>query len=127
MSEQFRHGGDSGLVVSVAGLGCDNLGMKLDAEQSRDVVFAALDEGVTIFDTADCYGASEERLGHLLKGRRGDVAVASRAASGSARSRRGTTRFPTTVRSGSCWRRQAGIPTGRRTCTSSSPRPGTGR
>jgi len=49
----FRRLGDSGLVVSVVGLGTNNFGMKLDAAQSRAVVHAALDEGITLFDTAD--------------------------------------------------------------------------
>ena len=64
----FRRLGRSGLAVSVVGLGTNNLGMKLDAEQSRAVVHAALDAGITLFDTADSYGESEERLGELLAG-----------------------------------------------------------
>jgi len=75
---EFRRLGNSGLVVSVVGLGTNNLGMKLDEAQSRDVVHAALDEGITLFDTADSYGASEERLGRLLSGRRDDVIVATK-------------------------------------------------
>lgn len=74
----FRRVGNSGLVVSAVGLGTNNLGMKLDAAQSRDVVHAALDEGITLFDTADSYGASEERLGELLQGRRDDVVLATK-------------------------------------------------
>jgi aryl-alcohol dehydrogenase-like predicted oxidoreductase len=75
---EFRRLGASGLVVSVVGLGTNNLGMKLDDEQSRAVVEAALDEGITLFDTSDSYGASEERLGRLLKGRRDDVILATK-------------------------------------------------
>jgi len=75
---QFRRLGTSGLVVSVVGLGTNNLGMKLDDEQSREVVHAALDEGITLFDTSDSYGASEERLGRLLDGRRDDVVLATK-------------------------------------------------
>lgn len=74
----FRHLGESGLVVSAVGLGTNNLGMKLDDDQSREVVHAALDEGITLFDTADSYGASEERLGALLEGRRDDVILATK-------------------------------------------------
>jgi aryl-alcohol dehydrogenase-like predicted oxidoreductase len=74
----FRRLGNSGLVVSVVGLGTNNLGMKLDMEGSREVVHAALDEGITLFDTADVYGASEERLGELLQGRRDDVVLATK-------------------------------------------------
>jgi len=75
---EFRRLGDSGLVVSVVGLGTNNLGMKLDDEQSQQVVHAALDEGITLFDTADSYGASEERLGALLAGRRDDIVLATK-------------------------------------------------
>ncbi|MCW2496252.1 aldo/keto reductase [Jatrophihabitans sp.] len=75
---EFRRLGNSGLVVSVVGLGTNNLGMKLDAEQSREVVHAALDEGITLFDTADSYGASEERLGELLEGHRDDIVLATK-------------------------------------------------
>ena len=75
---EFRRLGNSGLAVSVVGLGTNNLGMKLDAEQSREVVHAALDEGITLFDTSDSYGASEERLGQLLQGRRDDLVIATK-------------------------------------------------
>ncbi|MDT4996083.1 MAG: hypothetical protein QOD45_151 [Pseudonocardiales bacterium] len=75
---EFRRLGESGLTVSAVGLGTNNLGMKLDAEQSRIVVHAALDAGITLFDTADSYGASEERLGEGLGGRRDDVVVATK-------------------------------------------------
>lgn len=74
----FRHLGNSGLVVSTVGLGTNNIGMKLNLEQSREVVHAALDAGITLFDTADSYGASEERLGELLQGRRDDVVLATK-------------------------------------------------
>jgi Predicted oxidoreductases (related to aryl-alcohol dehydrogenases) len=75
---RFRRLGNSGLVVSVVGLGTNNLGMKLDLAGSREVVHAALDEGVTLFDTSDSYGASEERLGELLAGHRDDVIIATK-------------------------------------------------
>ncbi len=74
----FRRLGNSGLVVSVVGLGTNNLGMKLDMDGSREVVHAALDEGITLFDTSDSYGASEARLGELLQGRRDDVVLATK-------------------------------------------------
>ncbi len=74
----FRRLGSSGLVVSVVGLGTNNLGMKLDLDGSREVVHAALDEGITLFDTADSYGASEARLGEILEGRRDDVVLATK-------------------------------------------------
>ena len=74
----FRRLGDSGLVVSVAGLGTNNLGMKLDLDSSREVIHAALDAGVTLFDTADSYGPSEQRIGEILRGRRDDVVLATK-------------------------------------------------
>src|SRR3954453_10327820 len=74
----FRRLGNTGLVVSVVGLGTNNLGMKLDGARSREVVHAALDEGITLFDTADSYGASEERLGELLEAQRDDVILATK-------------------------------------------------
>jgi len=79
----FRRLGNSGLVVSVVGLGTNNLGMKLDMDQSREVVHAALDEGITLFDTADSYGASESRLGELLAGKRDDIVLATKFGSDS--------------------------------------------
>ncbi|MBG0565287.1 aldo/keto reductase [Actinoplanes aureus] len=83
MSEMsYRRLGDSGLVVSVVGIGCNNFGRKLDAEGTREVVDAALDAGITLFDTADIYGTphgtSEELLGAALKGRRDEVVLASK-------------------------------------------------
>jgi len=75
---EFRRLGNSGLVVSVVGLGTNNLGMRLDMERSREVVEAALDNGITLFDTADSYGASEERIGEILEGRRDDVILATK-------------------------------------------------
>nr|WP_296073545.1 aldo/keto reductase [uncultured Actinoplanes sp.] len=78
----YRRLGTSGLVVSVVGIGCNNFGRKLDLEGTREVVDAALDAGVTLFDTADIYGTphgtSEEFLGAALKGRRDDVIVATK-------------------------------------------------
>jgi aryl-alcohol dehydrogenase-like predicted oxidoreductase len=73
--------GDSGLQVSVVGLGCNNFGRRLDLEGTRAVVDTALSEGVTFLDTADIYGgsgASEELLGEVLEGRRDEVVLATK-------------------------------------------------
>jgi aryl-alcohol dehydrogenase-like predicted oxidoreductase len=78
---RYRRLGESGLMVSVVGLGCNNFGSRIDAEATRAVVHAALDEGITLFDTADGYGdqgRSEEYLGAALKGRRDDVVIATK-------------------------------------------------
>jgi aryl-alcohol dehydrogenase-like predicted oxidoreductase len=68
------------LEVSLVGLGCNNFGMRSDEERSRAVVHAALDAGITFFDTADVYGgtASEEFLGRALAGRRDEVVIATK-------------------------------------------------
>ncbi len=68
------------LEASVVGLGCNNFGRRLDADGTKRVVHAALDEGITFFDTADLYsnGRSEELLGAALKGRRDSAVVASK-------------------------------------------------
>ncbi len=68
------------LEVSVVGLGCNNFGMRADAEQTSAVVDAAIDAGVTLFDTADIYGGtkSEEFLGRAIAGRRDQVVVATK-------------------------------------------------
>jgi len=73
-----RRLGRSGLSVSTVGLGCNNFGLKLDLDASRAVVDAAIDEGVTLLDTSDSYGASEEILGEVLEGRRDRVVVATK-------------------------------------------------
>jgi len=72
--------GNSDLVVSVAGLGCNNFGMRADADASAAIVHAALDAGVTFFDTARMYGGgkSEEFLGAAVKGRRDEVVIATK-------------------------------------------------
>jgi aryl-alcohol dehydrogenase-like predicted oxidoreductase len=68
------------LSVSVVGLGCNNFGIRLDAEKTERVVHAALDLGINFFDTADVYGGtrSEEFLGKALGARRDQVVVASK-------------------------------------------------
>jgi aryl-alcohol dehydrogenase-like predicted oxidoreductase len=78
---RYRPLGNSGLTVSVVGLGTNNFGSRLDLDATRSVVDAALDAGVTFFDTADIYGnggGSETLLGQVLKGRRDEVVLASK-------------------------------------------------
>ncbi|MBO9556172.1 aldo/keto reductase [Cellulomonas sp.] len=78
----FRRLGDSGLAVSTAGLGCNTFGATLHPDGVPALVAAALDAGVTFFDTADVYGGvpgqSEELLGAALAGHRDDVVVATK-------------------------------------------------
>ncbi|OHB30882.1 MAG: aldo/keto reductase [Phenylobacterium sp. RIFCSPHIGHO2_01_FULL_69_31] len=77
---KVRRLGNSGLKVSVVGLGCNNFGMRIDAAQTQAVVDAAIDAGVTLFDTADIYGGtkSEEFLGKALGKRRRDIVLATK-------------------------------------------------
>lgn len=75
---RYRRLGDSGLVVSVVGLGCNNFGRRIDLEATRAVVDAAQDAGITLLDTADAYGASEEFLGEVLSGRRDEFVLATK-------------------------------------------------
>ncbi|GGI09626.1 aldo/keto reductase [Egicoccus halophilus] len=75
---EYRRLGDSGLVVSAVGLGGNNFGRRLDLPGSRAVVEAALDAGITLIDTADVYGDSEEYLGKILTGRRDEVVLATK-------------------------------------------------
>lgn len=78
---RYRTLGDSGLLVSVVGLGCNNFGGRLDTARTRAVVDAAIDEGITLLDTAESYGgngASELALGEALKGRRDKVVLATK-------------------------------------------------
>ena len=72
------------LEVSVVGLGCNNFGRRMDAAATQAVVDAAIDAGVTLFDTADIYGGSlsEELLGKALGSRRDDVVALRRGRSG---------------------------------------------
>lgn len=77
---EFRNVGQSDLVVSVAGLGCNNFGMRLDEARTAEVVNAAIDAGITLFDTARMYGGgqSEEFLGAAVKSRRSEVVIATK-------------------------------------------------
>ncbi len=75
---QHRTLGRSGLVVSVVGLGCNAFGTRIDESRTRAVVDAAIEQGITLFDTADTYGDSEILLGRALGARRADVVVATK-------------------------------------------------
>src|SRR3954452_8913800 len=69
------------LEVTVAGLGCNNFGRRVDLDGTRLVIDAALEAGVNLFDTADIYGdgRSEEMIGQLLAdGRRDSVVLATK-------------------------------------------------
>jgi len=80
---EYRNLGNSGLQVSVVGLGCNNFGMRLDAAATKAVVDKAIDMGITFFDTADVYGRgkSEEYLAPALKPHRRNVVIATKSVS----------------------------------------------
>ncbi len=78
---RYKPLGNSGLVVSVVGLGCNNFGGRLDLAGTSAVIDAAIDRGITLFDTADTYGGggrSEELIGEALAGRRDQVVIATK-------------------------------------------------
>jgi aryl-alcohol dehydrogenase-like predicted oxidoreductase len=77
---EYKTLGTTGLKVSVIGLGCNNFGMRIDKDQTAAVVNRAIDEGITLFDSADVYGAtkSEEFLGEALGDRRSRIVLATK-------------------------------------------------
>jgi aryl-alcohol dehydrogenase-like predicted oxidoreductase len=81
---RYRPVGRSGLVVSVVGLGCNNLGKRIGVEEAAALVDAAADAGVTLLDTGDTYGgpgakgAAETILGEVLAGRRDSFVIATK-------------------------------------------------
>src|SRR5579862_185432 len=68
------------LEVSVVGLGCNNIGGRIDEAATARVVHASLEAGINFFDTADIYGKtkSEEFLGRALGARREEVLIATK-------------------------------------------------
>ncbi len=86
------------LEVTVVGLGCNNFGGRIDEAATRAVIDAALDAGVTFFDTADIYGnagGSETLIGRILEGRRDQVVLATKFGKpmGDGASRRGSASY----------------------------------
>ncbi len=78
---EYRYLGNSGLQVSLAGLGTNQFGGRLDVEGTANIVSAALDLGINFFDEADIYGGrgkSEEYLGRALQGRRHEVVLTTK-------------------------------------------------
>jgi aryl-alcohol dehydrogenase-like predicted oxidoreductase len=77
----YQQLGNSGLTVSTVGLGCNNFGGRMADQDVPKVVDAAIDAGITLFDTADVYGgggASETLLGKALQGKRDQVIIATK-------------------------------------------------
>lgn len=77
----YRPLGDSGLMVSAVGIGCNAFGRRVDLDGVRDILAAARETGVTLLDTSDTYGgagASERLLGEALPGQREHFVVATK-------------------------------------------------
>jgi aryl-alcohol dehydrogenase-like predicted oxidoreductase len=99
---EHRSIGTSGLVVSAVGLGCGAFGRRSDegatklvsADRATETIRAALESGVTLFDTSDSYGDCEQLLGKCLQGRRDDVVIATKFGN----HLRGTSRVPLDAR-----------------------------
>ena len=72
--------GTEGPEVTVVGLGTNNFGARIDYDQSLAVLDEAIEQGITLVDTADIYsqGTSEEHIGRALEGRRDAVLVATK-------------------------------------------------
>ena len=78
----YRPLGDSGLMVSAVGIGCNAFSRRVDADGVRDILAAARDTGVTLLDTSDTYGdppgGSERLIGEGLQGQRDEFVVATK-------------------------------------------------
>ncbi len=83
---KYNQLGRSGLTVSAVGMGCNNFGRAKSPTETQAgttaVVNAAIEAGITFFDTADVYGKqaglSEQLLGNALAGRRDSVVLATK-------------------------------------------------
>ncbi|WP_344044436.1 aldo/keto reductase [Nocardioides panacihumi] len=78
----YRPLGDSGLIVSTVGIGCNAFSRRVDLDGVAGILAAARETGVTLLDTADVYGAphgaSEEMLGEALAGQRDHFVLATK-------------------------------------------------
>ncbi|MFT4286522.1 MAG: aldo/keto reductase [Nocardioides sp.] len=82
MTMTYRPLGDSGLMVSVVGVGCNAFTRRVDLDGVKEVLAAARDTGITLLDTADTYGnphgGSESLLGEALHGQREEFVLATK-------------------------------------------------
>ena len=78
---EYRNLGNSGLIVSAVGLGCNNFGGRVDSQRTGEVIAKCIDMGITLFDTADLYGRgkSEEFMAPHFKAHRHDVVIATKS------------------------------------------------
>lgn len=80
---QMRVLGKSGLTVSALGLGCMRMSFgdtPTDKQEMINLIHAAVDRGVTFFDTAEVYGpfTNEELVGEALEPFKGKVVIATK-------------------------------------------------
>lgn len=77
---EYRQLGNSGVRVSIIGLGTNQFGGPLDQQGVHDVIDASLDLGINFIDTADVYqeGRSETALGNTLRGKWDRFVVATK-------------------------------------------------
>lgn len=96
---RYRSLGNSGIKISVIGVGCNRIGRTVDLDGAKAIVKRALDEGINFLDTADIYGAppgmSETLLGHALEGLWERVVLATKVRSqvGDGVNERGASRY----------------------------------
>lgn len=78
--ETRRIGGETGIDISVVGLGCNAFGRRISEEASKKVIDGAIDVGITFFDTAEGYGngLSEEFIGRAIEGQRDRLRIATK-------------------------------------------------
>jgi aryl-alcohol dehydrogenase-like predicted oxidoreductase len=94
---EYRQLGNSGVRVSVIGLGTNQFGGIVGQELVNEVIAEAIDLGINFIDTSDSYqnGRSEETLGNALKGRWREVVLATKVYNpmGDGPNDRGTSRY----------------------------------
>jgi aryl-alcohol dehydrogenase-like predicted oxidoreductase len=79
----YRRLGNSGLQVSVIGLGTNNFGVRNDYPEAERLLMQAIEAGINFIETSNTYGegAAEAFIGKALKGRRDQVLLATKVAS----------------------------------------------
>lgn len=77
---KYRNLGNSGLKVSIIGLGTNQFGGKVGKNETREIIGKAVELGINFLDTANIYqkGRSEEFIGHAVKGIRDEVLIATK-------------------------------------------------
>ncbi|MWV46360.1 aldo/keto reductase [Paenibacillus sp. HJL G12] len=94
---KYRRLGNSGLEVSILGLGTNAFGKRADQDASARIIHHAMDRGINFIDTANIYAGSESEriIGEALVGRRDKVVLATKAGlvNGEGPNTRGSSRY----------------------------------